>query len=790
MNESLLSKQSKSNIFESMSYVALVSTIVLTVFLFIPLPGVPFYHTKVTIFAFGIAVSLLLFAVGRLSRGALQLPPLLLLLSFWLIGLGTLLSALFSGLPLATTLYGIELETTTLGFVLLLLVATTLTACIFRKPIHFLKAGHTFLIAFFVFLCAQVGVFIYSLIDSSYLLPSTNFVGTPADFAHMLGLLIIIALVILRFASLTPFIRIATIIATCVALFFAMLQNMIIIWVPIGLVSLLFVGESVLFRKSSKASLPDENVGRKLFFLPLCLVLASVFFFATTQTFVTDVANMFDTNSVEVRPSLSATFDIAAHTYASAPLFGTGPGTFKEMWLSHRDPLINENEYFWNIDFDFGVGYLPTVLVTQGVVGTIMWFIPLLLFLLVGVRSLVLPRQKEPSVRLYTIISYVTALYTFSLAIFAVTGPAQLVLGFFALGVYISLLRFGEQSHETVIVFNKNPKLGLFLVFVFTLCIVVALATAYSVSTRYIASVAYLNASNALKVNRITEAEKYLQTALTFDPNDRVYRLAALTGVASMNELAGNTTIAPDELQSQFQVLLTQSIEFAVAATQENPRNYENFITLAAVYQSVVPLRVDGAYDKALEAYDQAISLNPSSPATRVLLAQLELSRNDLERAEARLLEAIGLKRNYLQAVLLLARLKIETGKTAEALEVTERALVIAKTDEVSLFQIAVYKLGAGDIRNANSLFSRITELNPQYANAHYFVGVTYALLGEFDEAVSALSRVKDLAPENAETVGADIASLNEGVNPFTTGKLRELGVPGVAPVPAETTEE
>jgi tetratricopeptide (TPR) repeat protein len=347
-----------------------------------------------------------------------------------------------------------------------------------------------------------------------------------------------------------------------------------------------------------------------------------------------------------------------------------------------------------------------------------------------------------------------------------------------------------EQSHETVIVFNKNPRVGLFLVFIFTLCIVVALAAAYSVSSRYIAGTAYLHASEALKVNRITDAEKYLQTAMTFDPSDRVYRLAALTGVASMNQLAGNTTLPPDELQSQFQVLLTQSIEFALAATQENPRNYENYITLAAVYQSVVPLRVDGAYEKALEAYDQAITLNPSSPATRVLLAQLELSRNDLERAESRLLEAIGLKRNYLQAVLLLARLKIETGDSAEALEATERALVIAKADEISLFQIAIYKLGAGDIKNANSLFTRITEINPQYANAHYFIGVTYALLGEYEKAISALSRVGTLAPENAESVAADIASLNDGINPFTVSKLRELGVPGVAPAPAEAVVE
>jgi len=779
MHESLSSKHSKNNIFESMSYVALVATIVITVFIFIPVPGVPFYHTKTTVFAFGIMLALLLFAVARLSRGAVQFPPLLLLLSFWLIPLGTLISAVFSGLPFDTLLYGTELETSTLGFTILLLLCTTLTACIFRKPIHFLNAGHAFLVAFFVFLCAQIGVFVYALIDSSYLLPSTNFIGTAADYAHMLGLVILVCLLLLRFAPLSPFVRALTVGASLVALFFALLQNMAIIWIPVAVVAFMLLGEAVFVRSKRKGEHGQESdTGRKLLLLPLVLLVASVFFFITSQTFVKDVTNFFGTSSVEVRPSWSATFDIAAHTYASSPLFGTGPGTFKEKWLLHRDPLINENEFFWNIDFDFGVGYIPTIVVTQGVVGSLLWFVPLILFVLVGIRSLLFARQKEPSARLYTIISYMVALYTFVLALFAVAGPALLVLGFFALGVYISLLRFGEQSRETVFVFNAKPRLGIFLVFLCILSILIALVVAYSVTTRFIGSAAYLQASEELKVSRITQAERYLQTALTFDPTDRAYRLAALTGVASMNQLAGNTTLPPDELQSQFQVLLTQSIEFAIKAAQENPRNYENYITLAAVYQSVVPLRVDGAYEKAIEAYDQAITLNPSSPATRLLLAQLELSRNDLEKAEARLLEAIGLKRNYLQAVLLLARLKIETGDNAEALEATERALVIAKTDVISLFQIGLYKLGAGDIRNAQSLMTRISELNPEFANAHYFIGITSALLGDYEAARRALVRVGELAPENAETVNADIAALSQGTNPFTVERLQSFGVP------------
>ena len=65
----------------------------------------------------------------------------------------------------------------------------------------------------------------------------------------------------------------------------------------------------------------------------------------------------FSTNVLDVRPSWQSTFAVGSHTYASSPIFGSGPNTFGQQWLKFRDRSLNST-VFWNVDFTSGIGIL------------------------------------------------------------------------------------------------------------------------------------------------------------------------------------------------------------------------------------------------------------------------------------------------------------------------------------------------------------------------------------------------------------------------------------------------
>ncbi|MFV0972323.1 tetratricopeptide repeat protein, partial [Klebsiella pneumoniae] len=99
------------------------------------------------------------------------------------------------------------------------------------------------------------------------------------------------------------------------------------------------------------------------------------------------------------------------------------------------------------------------------------------------------------------------------------------------------------------------------------------------------------------------------------------------------------------------------------------------------VYQSVVSLKIEGSYDAAKAAYDRAIALNPTNPTLPFALAQLEIAQGNAVAAEEALISAIGLKRDYTEAILMLSQLQVQQGKAREALEAAEAAAYFAPNE-------------------------------------------------------------------------------------------------------------
>ena len=778
--------------FDGTSIWVLTIGVALAAIAFIPSTTIPFLYTKISVLAIGALIALAFYILARLTRGNVIVPPLPLLGALWLVPLAYALSTLFSGAGISSSFFGIELEPDTFGFMLLLAIVATLTALVFRRTNQYrvFFAISAWVLAFI--LAVQIVFLILGAVSPATVSASSNLVGSFVDLGMLVGLGVTLTLLAIRFLKFSGWKQTALWIGGAVGLFVLALVNSSLVWVLVALGALGLFIEAILRRRTTAddddldgvATLAvseqeqDGGVGESYSLAaPLITLVVALFFVIGGSSIGNALTGAFHTNVLDVRPSWQSTFAVGSHTYASSPIFGSGPNTFGEQWLKFRDRSLNST-IFWNVDFTSGIGLIPTSFVTEGLLGALAWIVFLVLFIVFGLRALLFRTPVDPYARYVSVASFTGALYVFTLMVFAVPGPVVLVVGFILAGLFVSSLRYAGSRQEWGIIFAKNPRVGFLIVFAFTLLLLASVVAAYVVVERYLADYSYAEASVDLSAGNLTKADAAIDQSIVFAPTDRAYQLAALIGIAHMNQIAGDSTLTPTQAQQNFQAALSQSVQAALEATKLGPNNYQNWAVLGSVYQTVVPLNIDGAYTNAKTAYDRAVVLDPTDPTLEYTLAQLEIAQKNDAAAETDLNQAISLKPDYTQAIFLLSQLEVQEGKAKDALQAAEAAAYFSPNDPTILFQVGILRSANGDTAGAQQALQQAVQINPSYANAHFFLGVMYALQNQFPLAVAQLQAVAALSKDNATAVAADIAELQAGKNPFPASQLGALGIP------------
>ncbi len=777
--------------FDTAAIWALIVASGLSLVAFIPSQTIPFIYTKISILAIGALVALVFFILARLRRGNVIVPPLPLLGALWIVPIAYLLSALFSGASFASAFFGTDLESDTLGFVVLLAALSTLTALAFRRSPQYKAFFKWGAIVLGVVIAAQVVFVLVGKIAPKLVTPTVNLIGTFGDVGILVGLGLTLSLLALRFLSIVGRARTLLYIGGAVGLLILALVNSQLVWGMVALVALGLFIESIMRRRpmgddgefdgvaviSGERDMDFGDGEHSSLAAPLITLLISLFFLIGGSTIGNALVTAFNASVIDVRPSWQSTFDVGSHTYATSPLFGSGPGTFGAQWLQYRDRALNDT-IFWNVDFTSGIGYIPTSFVTTGVIGVLAWLAFIGIFLFVGLRALLFRTPSDSFMRYVSLASFTGALYVLVLSVVTVPGPMVLMVGALMLGIFVSSLRYGRERREYGVIFARSPRVGFVIVFGLTLLLLASVFAAYVVVERYLANVSYAQATADYGKGNLGGATTAVNRSILFAPSERAYQLAAAIGIARMREIAADTTLTPADAQQQFQAALTGGIQAGTTATRLWPKNYQNWAMLGNVYQTVVPLNIEGAYENAKTAFEKAESLAPTNPALPFIIAQLEIAKGNAKQAEEQLVKAKSLKRDYTQAIFLLSQLQAQQGRAREALQEAEAAAYFAPSDPTVLFQVGILRSANGNTDGAIDALARAVQVNPQYANAHFFLGVMYATKGQLDKALTELSTVAAFSEDNAKAVADDIAALQAGRNPFPASRLGALGIP------------
>jgi len=774
--------------FDTFSIWALLATIVVALVFVWPSSSVSFATTKTFLLAAGALVTLAFYILARLTRGNIIFPSSTLALALWLPVLAYALSAAFSGAPFATTLWGTSLEQDTLGFMLAAAVLGTLAALVLRRAEHYRSFLCTAAWAFGAIAAAQLLIVIVGQFAPNIISPAFSLVGSTNDLASLLGLGLIGLLITFRFFEPSGSARTKLLLAGAGALFLLAVANSSLVWTLLALVSLGFFVEAVM-RHGSQASdadfgetvLMDEapleaGEGNRSLVLPLVTLAASVFFLLS-GTLGGALANSLHVNTLNVRPSWQSTFAVAEKAYGTSPVFGSGPGTFGAEWLKYRDASLNST-VFWNVDFNSGIGFIPTSFVTTGSAGVLAWIAFLGLFLVFGLRALLLRTPRDPFLRYVAVLSFIGTVYLFIMALFDLPSAVMLALAFVFAGLFISTTRFNADGKQWGILFARSPKLGFVIVFSLTIILLSSVVAAYALVEHYIANSQLARATAALSAGNLDAADKAAQNALSFAPTAAVYQIQSGIAGVRLNAIAASSTMEKAAAQQAYQATLSAGINAALTATKLDPSDYQNWLALGNLYAQTVPLKVTGAYDSAKTAYTKAQALNPTNPQIPFILAQLAIANKDSKTAEDYLKAAITLKQDYTNAIFLLSQLEVQDGNVKDALSSALAAAYFAPNDPNILFQVGVLYAAQNDFANAGTALSAAVAANPQFANARYLLAAVYAKQGDTASALTQVQAIGAMSSDNAKAVASYMTALQAGKNPFPANLLSAPSAP------------
>lgn len=758
--------------FSDLGFYAVMGTFFFVPLFFLPSTLFPFQFAKTLLVLAFVVVGLIAFVTSALREGKVRFSWTWLYGALWALPLTYLVASLFSSAP-ALSFIGYQMGSETFAYVLLAALVAHLTSLLLtNSKARIVSVFMALLVSSWVVFLFQFVQILFGAPFAFLPNPSDNLIGRWNDFALFAGLIGTLSLFTLEALPLPKRHHLMILVTYVVALFFVVLTNMTEVLVLFVLASLgaLIFSLSQKFLSSQPSRIKWQGVAS---FVGLIIAL---FFLVLGGGIANGLQQAFAINTLEVRPSLQSTINVMRGVYAENPLVGSGPNTFSAEWLQYRSPDIVQTP-FWNLTFNAGSSALLTSIATGGVLVSLAWIIFLILLIYTGARILFLQRADDPRDFFMASVASLGALYL--LLTHVLYSPSQSLTTLFFAFIGVLLASASGTSLKKTVEFSlrSTPRIGFAFILGGVLLSLIALGAFYGASTKFAGAYYHNKAIQVANAGDLPGGFALLNRAVQFDAQDRYYRTAALMSLADVNRIVQSGD-SSQESQTAFQNSLASAVQATAIALEKNPKSFQNVMTRGLVFETVVPLGIDGAFENAVQVYEDARTLNPHDPEIDLRLAQMYAQRGDTESARAFISTALSKKADYTDAILLRAQIELNAGDLKEAIDTVKAAVFFEPQNQVLLYQLGILLLQDEDYESGAIAFEEALRIDSQFANAAYFLAQAYAFLDRYDEAAVLMERLLEQNPESTFLTDY-IETLKGGDNPFDT-----------TPVPLEEEEE
>lgn len=766
--------------FSNISFGLITGLAFLLPIFFLPITGISVDVSKNFILSVATMLSLIAWLVGRLIDGEVKIPRSSVIAGILAVALSFLISSFLSVAP-AVSLFGQGFEVGTLAFILTVSILAIITAIvtdsrkkIFSLYIAILAAFVVLAVYHLVRLFAGPSVLTFGIFTDQI----SSMVGKWNDLGIFFGLISVLSVSALEVLRLKRTHRLFFYLALFVSLFLLAVINFTFVWGILAGISLVIFIYGLYLNKFEVA--PDNYLlappsHPRVPWIALAVTLVGVFFVVTASGFGGSLATRFNASQTEVRPSWSATIDIAKDTLKTRPILGSGPNRFYNEWLLHKPDILN-NTIFWSADFSAGVGLVPTFVITTGLLGLLAWIFFFGAFLYRGIKAINLFNGGRVS-QFLVLSSFLSSLYAWLFTIIYVPNATVTALAFLLTGIFVATLVTENISKKFEISFLGKPKLGFVSVLALIFLIIASAAFGYLLIQKTFAIFNFQKATIALnKEGNIDASEAYVLKAIGLNKNDVYYRGISQIEITRINNLFQQKNLDPSVARAQFIAFMGNAIQNARQAINYDETNYVNWMNLGGIYEAVVPLNINGAYEEAVKSYNKAIEVAPKNPLIYYTLARLEVTHKNIKAAREDLNKALAMKGDYTEALFFLSQIEASEGNLNEAISKTEQVSLLSPNAVGLFFQLGLLKYTNKDYHGTIVALERATSLVSDYANAMYFLGLSYDKVGRKDDAIKQFTRISALNPDNQEVKNI-LKNLMAG-----KGALINVAPPGPAP--------
>lgn len=593
-----------------------------------------------------------------------------------------------------------------------------------------------------------------------------NTVGTHNALAILNGLAVILAVACLFNRNIDFRIKIALATLSAALLFFtAFLKfwNVLIALIIAMAIYLIFT----IFRR-------EENLSRLLLIPMIIFGLSLVFYFTLIQPFSKNqqlAAQPFFKNlPTEILPSSKLTMDITKGALKDNLFLGSGPATWVFDYNAYKPKEVNRVADLWNIRFNKGWSYAFMLPATIGLVGSLFWMLIILVFFIYSLRNVIRLKEIQNSfgslsLGLFTAWVYLVILQFLYPMNFVLQFVFWLIMALFIALSTIKSTKDGELKKQFKIEYRPNSPLASIISFVFVVIVVLALIGLYFLGQFYYADIYYNRGINAInsKTNLQSNID-LLEKSIFLNPHsDIYYRSLSQAYWLLIQEQAKKISPKDQSQTKQIQFLIDKMLSIAKKATELSPKNVENWIQRAQIYQGLFGF-VGGSEDWTIKSYEEAIKLDPKNPylytelsRTYALIAigapasDTAKKEDQFKKAEDKINEALILKPDYSQAYILLALIYEQEGRVDEAISRLESASAVLDSDPNALFQLGYLYMKQDKTDQAQLKFEQAVKLVDSFSNARYFLGLIYDQKDMKDKAIEQFEKILTLNQNNQE---------------------------------------
>lgn len=737
-----LSPETNSQFF----FISLLVVVTIVSIGFFPLFGINGLFIKNLLVPIFAGILLIVIAVQSLKNGYFTLPDKKTSWALFAFLLVMLLSSLFASAP-RNALFGTLGEAPSFALLFSLIIIFYIASVAIKKFSHILGV---LLVMAGIYVITFIHIILRVIFGSAFMsfgffnTLTSSLVGSWTDFALFSLLMVVLSVVCLEMGEFVKAAKWITFTVGVFGIIGLFLSNISWVWVLAGaiLIVISIYIFSLAYWNPEKSSYEKGRPAPWYSLVTFIIILVGFLFGGVITSPLAKVRPM---TYSEIYPNITATTSAGIVSIKENPIIGTGLNSFAHLWNKVK-PVALSGTDSGSVEFSTGYSFVTTVLATSGILGIIVCVMVLLL--IIGQYIKIFKNGfQDPSERFTGMLIIVGSLLLSFIAVVDYPGISLLILWMIFLGGLWSI----NSSEEDIrrIHFVHDPRTSFFGILSIIVLIFVGGAFIY-ITVRQTASVfAYSSGLRSFSVNNRSAGIDQLSRANQLWATDFYNRTLANQVLLQVQNITPDQNTSKDVLSREIQRVLSVAMSYADISTKLDPKNYQNWVVSGNVYKFFTELKVDGAGDRAREAYNKAKALSPNDRTLDLLFANLSASEGNVDAAKTLVQQSIT-QYPTVGAYVWLYQQDIQSKNYTDAETQLINALKIDSNNPGLITELATLYFVQGKYNDAVSLFERSLSINRNQPITFAYLGVSYEALGKSDQATQIFDFLKKQLPDSA----------------------------------------